>query len=48
MAVLAMTYGLVSQNSIWYPINLLVAGFFPAAVTASTAQIATFHLNALL
>jgi hypothetical protein len=48
MALLAMTYGLVSQTSIWYPINLLVAGFFPASVTASTAQIAAFHLNAIL
>src|SRR2546427_815379 len=26
MAVLAMLYGLLSQRSIWYPINLLVAG----------------------
>jgi hypothetical protein len=48
MAVLAMTYGLVSHTSVWYPINLLVAGFFPKAVTASTAQLAAFDLNALL
>jgi hypothetical protein len=48
MALLAMTYGLVSGTSIWYPINLLVAGFFPEAVNASTAQLAAFHLNALL
>ncbi|MGD1094533.1 MAG: hypothetical protein ABSB35_21390 [Bryobacteraceae bacterium] len=48
MALLAMTYGLVSRTSIWYPINLLVAGFFPKAVTASTAQLAAFDLNALL
>lgn len=29
MAVLAMTYGIVSGYGIWYPINLLSAGFFP-------------------
>jgi hypothetical protein len=48
MALLAMTYGLVSHTSIWYPINLLVAGFFPEAVDMSTAQLAAFHLNPLL
>jgi hypothetical protein len=48
MALLAMTYGLVSGTSIWYPINLLVAGFFPQAVNASTSVLAAFHLNALL
>src|SRR5882757_9194092 len=48
MAVLAMLYGQASQKSIWYPINLLVAGFFPAAINATTAQIAAFHMNALL
>ncbi len=48
MAVVAMLYGVVSQHSIWYPINLLVAGFFPRAVTAdTTAEIAAFHLSAL-
>jgi hypothetical protein len=48
MAVLAMLYGLVSGNGIWYPINLLAAGFFPAATTAATAEIARFHLSAFL
>ena len=48
MAGLAMVYGLISQNGIWYPINLLVAGFFPGAVHATTAQIAAFRLSALL
>src|ERR1700719_1731486 len=33
MAVLAMLFGVLSQRSIWYPINLLAAVFFPAAVT---------------
>jgi len=48
MAALAMLYGLVKQHSIWYPINLLVAGFFPAAASATTEQIAAFNLSALL
>jgi len=48
MALLAMTFGLVSKNGIWYPINLLVAGFFPQAVNASTAQLAAFNMTALL
>ena len=48
MAGLAMLYGLISQNGIWYPINLLVAGFFPGAVHATTVQIAQFRLSALL
>ncbi len=39
MAVVAMLYGLVSQHSIWYPINLLAAGFLPASMTESTATI---------
>ena len=48
MAVLAVAYGLLSQRSIWYPINLLVAGFFPQTVSATTAQLAKFSLEALL
>jgi hypothetical protein len=46
MAVLAMLYGLTSGHGIWYPINLLSAGFFPARVT--TEQIAAFHWDALI
>ena len=47
MAFLAMLYGYVSHGSIWYPINLLVAGFSPSA-DATMAQLTAFHLNALL
>jgi len=46
MAVLAMLYGIVSGRGIWYPINLLSAGFFPARATI--AQIAAFHWDALI
>ena len=48
MAVLAMFYGIVSHTGIWYPVNLLAAGFFPAATTYTTADIAAFHLRVLL
>jgi hypothetical protein len=46
MAILAMIYGIASKRGIWYPINLLAAGFFPARMT--TAGIAAFHWDALL
>jgi len=48
MAALAMLYGLVGQHSIWYPINLLAAGFMPAKMTETTAQLAAFHLGIFL
>jgi hypothetical protein len=48
MAALAMLYGILSGNGIWYPINLLVAGFLPASMTETTAQLAAFHLSVLL
>ena len=47
MAVLAMAYGLVGQHSVWYPINLLAAGFLPGT-TATTAALAAFHLDSLI
>ena len=46
MAVLAVIYGIAAYHSIWYPINILAAGFFPAQET--TEQIAAFHLGALI
>ena len=46
MAVLAMIYGIISGHGVWYPINLLSAGFFPARTTI--AQIAAFHWDALI
>lgn len=48
MAVLAMLYGVVSGNGVWYPVNLLAAGFLPATRTATTAQLAAFQLDLLL
>ena len=46
MAVLALLYGIISGHGIWYPINLLAAGFFPTRTTM--AQIAAFHWDALI
>ena len=46
MAVLAVLYGIISGHGIWYPINLLSAGFFPARTTI--AQIAAFHWDSLI
>ena len=48
MAILAVLYGVLSHQSIWYPINLLAAGFFPAATRETTAQLGAFHLRAFL
>jgi hypothetical protein len=48
MAVLAMLYGMVSGNGIWYPINLLAAGFLPGSMTETTAQLAAFSLKGFL
>ena len=45
MALVAMLYGQLSQGSIWYPINLLAAGFLPASMTDTTAKIAAFNLS---
>ncbi len=46
MAVLAVIYGIVSRHGMWYPINLLSAGFFPARTTIE--QVAVFHWDALI
>jgi hypothetical protein len=48
MAVVAMLYGLISQHSVWYPINLLAAGFLPGAMTDTTAKIAAFNPSVFL
>ncbi len=46
MAILAVLYGVISGHGIWYPINLLSAGFFPARAT--TEQVAAFHWDSLI
>ena len=44
MALLAGLYGIVSGNGIWYAMDLLVAGLFPAMATETVRQIGTFNL----
>jgi hypothetical protein len=48
MALLAGLYGIVSGNGIWYAMDLLVAGFFPAVGTETARQIGTFNLQQFL
>src|SRR5258708_23793691 len=48
MAGLAMLYGLISHNGIWYPINLLVAGFFSGAGDATPPPHPAFPMSAPL
>jgi hypothetical protein len=48
MALLAMVYGLFTQGSIWYPINLLAAGFFPASRMYAVADLTGFHPSMFL
>ncbi len=47
MAILAIAYGLLKQHSVWYPINLLAAGFLPG-MDKSTSELATFRLDLLI
>jgi hypothetical protein len=48
MALLAMLYGVLSHHGIWYPINLLSAGFFPRTVTQNDADLGVFSLSAFV
>jgi hypothetical protein len=48
MAALAILYGALSGQGIWYPVNLLAAGLFPAAVTATTAELGHFYAGPFL
>jgi hypothetical protein len=48
MALLAALYGIVSGNGIWYAMDLLVAGLFPAVGTQTARQIGTFNLQQFL
>jgi hypothetical protein len=48
MAAVAALYGIFSGNGIWYAMNLLVAGLFPAMGAETARQIGTFHFNQFL
>jgi hypothetical protein len=46
MACLAVLYGIASGHGIWYPINLLAAGFLPESI--GTEQLEAFQLSVFL
>src|ERR1700680_5040064 len=46
MALLAVTYGIISGRGMWYAINVLAAGFFPGRHPLS--QIGAFQWDSLL
>ncbi len=48
MAVLAVVYGLISQGSIWYPINLLASIVYAQPFQLSTRHLDSFHPELLL
>jgi hypothetical protein len=46
MAILAVIYGVLAKGSIWYPVNLLSAGFFPGRDTP--AELLTFRFDSFV
>jgi hypothetical protein len=48
MAVVAMIFGLISQGSIWYPINLLAAGVVRSLAEAPVEQLRNFSAAGLI
>ncbi len=48
MAVVAMLFGLISQGSIWYPINLLGAGVIRSLAEAPVAQLRSFSAEGFI
>jgi hypothetical protein len=46
MACLAVLYGIASGHGIWYPINLLAAGFMSESI--GTQELEAFHLSVFL
>jgi len=48
MAVMACAYGILTQSSIWYPINLLAASAELPGLQLNTESLRAFHLDAFL
>jgi hypothetical protein len=46
MALVAVTYGIISRRGLWYPINTLASGFFPSR--HAPAQLGIFQWDSLL
>ena len=45
MAVLACLYGLLTQGSVWYPINLLAATVYAQSLQFGSIPLSAFHLS---
>ncbi len=48
MALLAGFFGLISHDSVWYPINLLAAAALPSMATAAPRELLRFDATALV
>jgi hypothetical protein len=48
MAIIATLFGLISQGSIWYPVNLLAAGIVPSLAHAPLSQLRQFSAPGLI
>lgn len=48
MAVVAIVFGLISQGSIWYPVNLLAAGVVSSLANAPVEQLRHFSETGLI
>lgn len=48
MAAVACLFGLISQGSVWYPINLLAAAAVPDLASATVDQLRQFSITGLL
>jgi hypothetical protein len=48
MAIVALVYGVLFQQSLWYPINLLSAAAMPGMAQADVTQLRAFNLTALI
>jgi hypothetical protein len=47
MAVVAVTYGIISQHSVWYVVNLLAAGVVPSLASADLERLRAFSATGL-
>ena len=48
MAIVALAYGLYSEGSIWYTVNLLASIMLPSLNNADVAQLSQFHATGLI
>jgi hypothetical protein len=48
MAIVALAYGVISQHSLWYPVNLLSAVAMPGMAQANLSELRAFSVTALI